>query len=101
MGANQGVLQGPARFLPTETSLARAHSHPHASRTGWLRTWTLERSTLQSDPPPDSQQGSRGPRLSPAVGPQAAYPTCLGLSVLICAMKEESRASHRVVVRLG
>lgn len=101
MGANQGVLQGPARFLPMETSLARAHSHPHASGTGWLSTWALERSALQSDPPPDSQQGSRGPRLSSAIRPQAAYPPPLGLSVLICEMKEESRPSHRGVVRLG
>ena len=96
MGANQGVLQGPARFLPMETSLARAHSHPHASGTGWLSTWALERSALQSDPPPDSQQGSRGPRLS-----SGSISTPLGLSVLICEMKEESRPSHRGVVRLG
>lgn len=58
MGANQGVLQGPARFLSMETSLAQAHSHPHASRTGWLRTWTLELSTLQSDPLPTLSRGA-------------------------------------------
>ena len=57
-GCKPGVLQGPARFLPAETSLARADAHPHARGTGWLRTWTRELSTPQSAPLPTLSGGA-------------------------------------------